>query len=49
MQYKIVSANEPGKLEVLVSAYLKDGWTLQGGVSIARDQGNFSYVQALVK
>jgi hypothetical protein len=49
MQYKIVSANDSSKLEMLVNAYLFEGWTLQGGVSVARDQGSYSYVQAMVK
>ena len=31
-QYKIVSANDVGKLERLVNTYLRAGWQLEGGV-----------------
>jgi hypothetical protein len=49
MRYTILNTNSIDKLEMLVNAYLFEGWTLQGGVSVARDQGSYSYVQAMVK
>ena len=49
MEYTVVSENSVDKLEQYVAAYLSEGWKLQGGVSVAVDQGRYEYVQAMIK
>ena len=49
IQYTVFSANDMNKLIFKVNDALKNGWTLQGGVAMAQDQGNSTYAQAMIK
>lgn len=49
MLYAILHTSSSAKLEAQVNTYLKDGWALQGGASVAIDQGQYKYIQAMVK
>jgi len=50
MEYKIVEAKSSLDLKTSVDAALKDGWRLQGGVSVANKGGvGMLFAQALVK
>ena len=47
--YIIHESNSAKELRNIVTYYLSQGWQLQGGVSIAIDQGRQYYTQAMVK
>lgn len=50
MEYLIVKHYTHGQLVTLVNDFLKAGWSLQGGVSIAiAPGGDERYVQAIVR
>ena len=49
MSYLVLSENAPEKLEKEVEIWMKKGWTLQGGVAVAMDQGNCIFAQAMIK
>lgn len=49
MKYIVISASSIEKLQSQVNQAMKEGFILQGGVSIAIDQGNYQYCQAMVK
>ena len=53
MEYFICKAPAPDELENIVMAKLKDGWILQGGVSIGMvetdDYSEREYCQAMIK
>lgn len=49
MRYFVVESNTKSGLTTEVERMLKEGWRLQGSVSIAIDQGQCSYAQALTK
>ena len=53
MEYFICKAPTPDELENIVMAKLKDGWILQGGVSIGMvetdDYSEREYCQAMIK
>ena len=49
MNYEVIHAKNRPDLESVVNAYLKGGWTLVGGVSVAIDaNGGFHYYQAML-
>ena len=53
MEYKIVTATSESILEEEIRALLKQGWKLQGGISISYNRGRGStdlyFAQALIK
>ena len=53
MEYKIVNANCTEYLEEKVNELIKDGWQLQGGVSISLSESDdymyFDCAQAMIK
>lgn len=53
MDYKVLDSGDVDSLSVLVNKALRDGWELQGGVSVSlTETHNYSYVifaQAIVK
>ncbi len=49
MNYFIIDTNSAQKLAVQVNEAISQGWVPLGGVSIAVDQGRYSYVQAMTK
>lgn len=50
MQYAVITMTDPKRLSTAVTEALRDGWQLQGGVSVAMDTyGNFTYAQAVIK
>lgn len=48
MHYGILEANSTAKLVEQVNQYIAQGWKPQGGVTLAIDQGNWTYCQAMV-
>ena len=50
MEYKLITETKQKSLENEVNKHLKQGWKLQGGVSISQKQGNLTniFCQALV-
>jgi hypothetical protein len=50
MQYKILSNSNSSTLVSMVNEFLNEGWSLQGGVSIAVIPGyHVTYAQAIIK
>ena len=50
MQYKILVNSDRRTLEDVIESYLKEGWELQGGVSMAvMNNNNDGYAQAVIK
>ncbi|SHI91687.1 DUF1737 domain-containing protein [Flavobacterium terrae] len=53
MEYKIITATYESKLEEEIAALLKQGWKLQGGISICYNRGygntDLYFAQALIK
>lgn len=49
MKYFVVQEKSSQDLADVVNKMLQDGWKLQGGLSVAADQGYWYYCQALVK
>lgn len=53
MEYKIVTATSELILEEEIKALLKQGWKLQGGISITYNHGrgntDFYFAQAVIK
>jgi hypothetical protein len=49
MQYIILEAKSSAKLAMQVDQWIPEGWIPQGGVTLAIDQGNYTYCQAMVK
>lgn len=47
--YQILSADSAAILEDRVTEALRDGWQLQGGVSIASHDGELVFAQAMIK
>lgn len=51
MLYTIVKQYKPVEFENTVESFLKEGWILQGGVSVAvnSNTGETIYAQAMIK
>lgn len=53
MEYKIITASSESILEEEIMALLKQGWKLQGGISITYNNGrgstDFYFAQAVIK
>jgi len=49
MRYRVITNEDTSDLSIRVEEHLKDGWELQGGVSLAYNRGYARYCQAVVK
>lgn len=50
MQYKIITTGTAGSLSTEITKMLSNGWILQGGVSVGKDEyGRCCFAQAMVK
>lgn len=49
MQYRILTDDSQFDLAKEVELYLKEGWTLQGGVSVTFKKIGYYFAQAMVK
>jgi hypothetical protein len=50
MQYTLVEGNTAKELVMRVNEFLAEGWTLQGGISVAcHYSGSIYYTQAIVR
>jgi hypothetical protein len=49
MNYVVVTSWSVTNFEQSVMNYLKDGWRLQGGVSLTINNGETIYAQAMIK
>lgn len=53
MEYKIITATSESILEEAIKSLLKQGWKLQGGISITYNHGlgstDFYFAQAVMK
>lgn len=47
MRYKVVDSVKKSSLEYEVNEYIKKGWHLIGGVSVAVDESGCIYAQAM--
>ncbi len=47
MSYIVLTASSTIRLQQSVMELLARGWSLQGGVSVAMDQGQTEYAQAM--
>jgi hypothetical protein len=49
MNYKIISEINPVKFGMQITEHINEGWELQGGVSIIKDNTIHYYYQAMIK
>lgn len=49
VDYCVATGGGPQELEEIVKGLLKQGWSLQGGVSVERSPDFVTYAQALTK
>jgi hypothetical protein len=49
MKYIVLECAAAQQLTGLVLQFISEGWKPQGGMSVATDQGNWSYCQAMIK
>jgi hypothetical protein len=48
MEYKILESSDKDQLVKTVMRFIKEGWSIEGGVSIAHDGDYMTYAQAMI-
>lgn len=49
MEYQVIDAGTAASLRYKVELLLKDGWRLQGGVSVSETDDSYTFCQAVVR
>lgn len=49
MDYKLISEINPVRFEIEIMKHINEGWELQGGVSVIKDNAIHHYYKAMIK